>query len=55
MPPHRRSVPVEIYRETVWEVHDPNLARPIAIFTNEHEARAYARAVNAELEAKSQP
>lgn len=35
--------PIELYPERVWEIHDPNTARLVAIFYDEDAATAYLK------------
>lgn len=38
--------PIEVYRTIYYEVYDPNRANAIAWFTEEEDARAYAKRLN---------
>lgn len=40
--------PIEVYPERVWEIHDPNTARLVAIFYEEDAAMEYLRWRNRE-------
>lgn len=44
------KVPYEIYPERVWEVHDPNTARLLAVFYDEDAAADYLKFLSREDE-----